>query len=180
MEAGLRLRNFSGEVGCCVPMCEKMPHALQSGIAQSLSGRHLGRSFEAVTSMTRWIYHFYQYLAIYNNGHLSNTSIIIGPCRSKILPSTKLTLQKLPKTLNFQPKWRNLAKSGHTGRDRGHGGGQLSSFLFALFFERNHQIFNIYLLQNIINGLTDVVKVKITLTSLTYLSTTATTTNYNY
>ena len=117
MEAGLRLRNFSGEVGCCVPRCEKMPHALQSGIAQSLSGRHLGRSFEAVTSMTRWIYHFYQYLAIYNNGHLSNTSIIIGPCRSKILPSTKLTLQKLPKTLNFQPKWRNFAKSGHTAHE---------------------------------------------------------------
>ena len=53
------------------------------------------------------------FLAIYNNGHLPN-SIIIGPSSSKILPSTKLTLQKLSKTLNFSPKWQNLAKFGHT------------------------------------------------------------------
>ena len=66
-----------------------------------------------VYSVTTWIYYFYQYLAIYNNGHLPN-SIIIGPSSSKILPSTKLTLQNLSKTLNFSPKWQNLAKFGHT------------------------------------------------------------------
>ena len=68
-----------------------------------------------MASVTRLIYYFYQYLAIYNNGHLPN-SMIICPSRSKILPSTKLTLQKLPKPLNFQPKWRNFAKSCHTAR----------------------------------------------------------------
>ena len=47
-----------------------------------------------------------QYLAVYNNDNLPN-SIIIGPGRFKILPSTKATLQKLPKR-------RNFTKSGHT------------------------------------------------------------------
>ena len=34
---------------------------------------------------------------------------------SIILPHTKYTLKILPKTLNILPKWRNLAKPGHTG-----------------------------------------------------------------
>ena len=62
------------------------------------------------TSVTRWIYYFYQYLAIDNNGHLPN-SMRIGPSKSKILPSTKLTLQKLPKTKLLA----KVVKSGHTG-----------------------------------------------------------------
>ena len=43
---------------------------------------------------------FYQYLATDNNKHLPN-SIIIGLSGSKNFPGTKLTLQKLPETLNF-------------------------------------------------------------------------------
>ena len=53
-----------------------------------------------MASVTRLIYYFYQYLAIYNNGHLPN-GIIICPSRPKILQSTKLTLKKLHNTLNF-------------------------------------------------------------------------------
>ena len=67
-----------------------------------------GSRFEAVFgSVTGSIYYFYQFVAIYNIEHLHN-SIIIGLSRSKISPSTKLTLEKLPKTLNF-------AKSCHAG-----------------------------------------------------------------
>ena len=39
---------------------------------------------------------FFQYLVF-------NSNCIIGPSRFKNLPSTKLTLQKLPKTYNFSP-----------------------------------------------------------------------------
>ena len=69
---------------------------------------------------------FIQYLAVYNNENLPN-SIIIGPSRFKILPSTKLTLQKLPKNWNFWPKWRNFVKSGHTDEDKCFKTGQLPS-----------------------------------------------------
>ena len=34
--------------------------------------------------------------------------------RFNILPISKWTLEKLPKTLKILPKWRNFAKSGHT------------------------------------------------------------------
>ena len=64
-------------------------------------------------SVIRWYILFYKHLAIYNNEHLPN-SITIGPSRSKILPSTKLSLQKLPETSNLLPKWQNFAKTDHT------------------------------------------------------------------
>ena len=35
--------------------------------------------------------------------------------RYKMFTSTKLTLKLLPKTFTILPKWRNFAKSGHTG-----------------------------------------------------------------
>ena len=45
-------------------------------------------------------YIFIQYLAIYNNEYLPK-SIIIGPNRVKILPSTKITLQKIAKDIKL-------------------------------------------------------------------------------
>ena len=38
-------------------------------------------------------------------------------CQSKlsILPNKKVTFKNLPKTCKLLPKWRNFAKSGHTG-----------------------------------------------------------------
>ena len=35
---------------------------------------------------------------------------IIGSSRFEILPSTKSTLKKLPKTLNLLPKWREFTR----------------------------------------------------------------------
>ena len=43
------------------------------------------------------------------------------------MPSTKLTLQNLPKTFNFSPKCRNFAKSGRTGRHRVSLNGEITS-----------------------------------------------------
>ena len=37
--------------------------------------------------------------------------------RLKILANSKYSFEKLPKTLNILPNWRNFAKSGHTGED---------------------------------------------------------------
>ena len=34
-----------------------------------------------------------------------------------IISNAKLVVQSLSKTFDFLPKWRNFAKSGHTGRD---------------------------------------------------------------
>ena len=36
----------------------------------------------------------------------------------QILPSTKYTPTKLTKAFKILPKWRNFAKSGHTGIER--------------------------------------------------------------
>ena len=74
------------------------------------------------SSVTWWIYYFYQYLAIFSNGHLPN-SIAIGPSMSKILPSTKLTLRKLPKTFSQSGKIStNLITLRRRRRRRSRGG----------------------------------------------------------
>ena len=39
----------------------------------------------------------------------------------QIWPNTKFTLEKLPRTFNILPKWRNFAKSGHSGDDHDEG-----------------------------------------------------------
>ena len=47
------------------------------------------------------------------------SSVVQQICQSKlyILPNKKYTIKNLPKTCKILPKWRNLAKSGHTELD---------------------------------------------------------------
>ena len=68
-----------------------------------------------LSSVIRCIQYIFQYLAIYNDGHLPN--IIIGASMFKILPSTKLTSKNCPNTINFLPKLRNFTQSGHIARE---------------------------------------------------------------
>ena len=53
----------------------------------------------------------YNYFFIF--GHLQRMKICL--IWFKFLPSTKLSIENCQKTLNTKPKWRNFAKSGHTG-----------------------------------------------------------------
>lgn len=80
-------------------------------------------------------YIIYQYLTIYNNDNIPN-SIIIGPSRFKIWPSTILILQKLPKIWHFLPKWPNFDKSGHTV-----GVGSCEKYSRKLLFRRRRFLF---------------------------------------
>ena len=56
---------------------------------------------------------FVHNMAIHDDKH-SPKSIQICPSTFKIVPKTQQTLKVLPNHLIFLPKWRNLAKSGHT------------------------------------------------------------------
>ena len=60
-----------------------------------------------MASVTRWVSLFF---AIYNNENLSNNIFF-----AKLRPNwQKINTKKLPKIYKTLPKWRILAKSGHT------------------------------------------------------------------
>ena len=46
---------------------------------------------------------------------MKTSPIMSQTCQNKLSISSELNFQKFTQRLNFLPKWRNLAKSGHTG-----------------------------------------------------------------
>ena len=65
-------------------------------------------------SVTRLLHYLFNIWAL---THLKNCPKAYKICQNKfkMFPNTKWTLSKWPKFLNVVPKWRNVAKSGHTG-----------------------------------------------------------------
>ena len=63
--------------------------------------------------MTRWMKHFkiFGHLQLWK---LAPKTALIAKAGWKFCPNTKLTPKKLTTTLYFLPKWRIIAKSGHT------------------------------------------------------------------
>ena len=66
------------------------------------------------SSVTRWLYFLIKYLAIYTI-KICPIAKQIWQNKFKIWLNTKWTLSKWSKCFNVVPKWRNFAKSGHTG-----------------------------------------------------------------
>ena len=54
----------------------------------------------------------------FTSRNIFTTAYKICQTLPKIFPYIKNSLKQLPKTLKILPKWRNLAKSGHTGCER--------------------------------------------------------------